>query len=117
MNLKLTGNKQFIFMLFWFTLACSSASRAQAVGRSDRVGVARAASPPTMTGAENTPSPIPIRRTPSPEDENPRPASAAPGALLRNFAGDQESIWTSPFKARIKDMNWLVPIAGVTAGL
>src|SRR5215472_7693339 len=133
MDLKLTGKKQFIFMLFWFTLACASAVEAQAPGSPDRAGVARAGveapgspdrdrvaradAPPATTEAANNPSPISIRRTPSPENDNPRPASAAPGALLRNFAGDQESIWTSPFKARIEDMNWLVPIAGGSAGL
>ncbi|HMF92508.1 MAG TPA: capsule assembly Wzi family protein, partial [Candidatus Angelobacter sp.] len=41
----------------------------------------------------------------------------APRVLLRNLAQDQRQIWTSPFKARIQDLNWLVPFAGLTAGL
>lgn len=46
-----------------------------------------------------------------------RPASAAPGPLLRNIAYDQKTIWTSPFKARIEDLNWIVPVMGLTAGM
>jgi hypothetical protein len=45
------------------------------------------------------------------------PASLSPAIFLRNLAADQKAIWTSPFKARIEDLNWLVPAAGVTAGL
>jgi hypothetical protein len=37
--------------------------------------------------------------------------------FLRNFARDQQEIWTSPFKVRSKDAFWLVPAAGITAGL
>jgi hypothetical protein len=45
------------------------------------------------------------------------PASAAPGPALRNLLRDQEDIWTSPFKARIEDLNWLAPLTGLTLGL
>jgi len=45
------------------------------------------------------------------------PATAAPGPLLRNIAYDQKEIWTSPFKARIQDLNWIVPVIGFTAGM
>ncbi len=51
------------------------------------------------------------------DDENPYPAGVAPRVLLRNFAEDQRQIWTSPFKARTQDLNWLVPLAGLTAGV
>src|SRR5215472_12752583 len=44
------------------------------------------------------------------------PASAAPGPALRNLLRDQEDIWTSPFKARVQDLNWILPMAGVAAG-
>lgn len=44
-------------------------------------------------------------------------ASAAPAQLMRNLAQDQKAIWISPFKAKIEDLNWLVPMAGITAGL
>jgi hypothetical protein len=49
--------------------------------------------------------------------EDLRPASAAPGPLLLNLLDDQKNIWMSPFKARIEDLNWLVPIAGLSVGL
>ena len=46
-----------------------------------------------------------------------RAATAAPLGFARNFAGDQQAFWTSPFKARIQDLNWLAPITGLTVGL
>jgi hypothetical protein len=45
------------------------------------------------------------------------PASAVPTVFAANVVRDQKQIWTAPFKARIEDLNWLVPVAGVTAGL
>jgi hypothetical protein len=50
-------------------------------------------------------------------EENPRPASIVPGPLLRNLLDDQRDMWMSPFKAKIEDLNWLVPIAGLSVGL
>src|SRR5439155_3141249 len=52
--------------------------------------------------------------TPNPSDHA---ASLVPSKFLKNFAQDQRDIWGAPFKARIEDMNWLVPAMGVTAGL
>ena len=37
--------------------------------------------------------------------------------LGQDFFQDQKEIWTSPAKLRFSDTQWLVPIAGVTAGL
>src|SRR5713226_5342781 len=37
--------------------------------------------------------------------------------LLKHIALDQVGIWTSPGRARLKDATWLVPLAGLTAGL
>ncbi len=37
--------------------------------------------------------------------------------LLKNMAGDQKAIWTSPFHLRLRDANWLVPLAGLAAAL
>ena len=37
--------------------------------------------------------------------------------LLKNIAKDQENIWTSPAHLRLSDTEWLVPLAGITAGL
>ncbi len=54
---------------------------------------------------------------PMPEANNEHLASAAPTTFAANVLRDQKQIWTAPFKARIEDLNWLVPVAGVTAGL
>ncbi len=35
--------------------------------------------------------------------------------LLKDFAGDQKEIWTSPFHLRMADADWLVPL-GIAAG-
>lgn len=51
------------------------------------------------------------------QGENPTPAGLAPPIFLRNLADDQKTLWSSPFKARVEDLNWLIPIAGITAGL
>jgi hypothetical protein len=50
------------------------------------------------------------------DDDRPL-ASDNPVKFLRNLAIDQKDIWTSPFKVKIHDLNWLVPMAGLTAGL
>ncbi|HEV7551275.1 MAG TPA: capsule assembly Wzi family protein [Candidatus Angelobacter sp.] len=44
-------------------------------------------------------------------------ASDNPVKFLRNLGRDQKDIWTSPFKARVEDLNWIVPLAGVSIGL
>ena len=36
---------------------------------------------------------------------------------MKHIAGDQKSIWTSPFHLRLRDANWLVPLAGLAAAL
>jgi membrane-associated phospholipid phosphatase len=51
--------------------------------------------------------------------------SADPGSASKrflagpvtDFANDQKQIWTSPARVRLADTGWLVPFAGVTAGL
>jgi membrane-associated phospholipid phosphatase len=53
-----------------------------------------------------------------PEDNNEtRPASAAPVPLFKNLIMDQKDIWTSPFRVKTGDLQWLVPFAGITTGL
>jgi len=51
-------------------------------------------------GNRNEPSsaPAPSSKPWPAKDENPRPASAAPGPLLRNLVDDQKNIWTSHFE-------------------
>jgi hypothetical protein len=94
------------------------------------------AQPPEMqrSGADamdQTPKPTPTptatptpAQTPAPSSqviksstEIERPASVAPSAFIRNLAFDQKTIWTSPFKARVRDLHWIVPMVGLTAGL
>ncbi len=43
--------------------------------------------------------------------------SLRPRDLGRNFLQDQEQIWTSPTRLRFSDTEWLVPLAGISAGL
>ncbi|MCU1284835.1 MAG: hypothetical protein JWO13_1185 [Acidobacteriales bacterium] len=63
-------------------------------------------------------SPKPQNTTSFPPRANkPSRGSLRPSVFIKNFAQDQRDIWTSPFKARIQDLNWIVPLTGVTAGL
>lgn len=39
------------------------------------------------------------------------------GGTITDFAQDQKNMWTSPARVRLADAIWLVPLAGVTAGL
>jgi Capsule assembly protein Wzi/PAP2 superfamily len=74
--------------------------------------------PEAQTDRQKDPSPARVAQGPSlPDEQNSYPASASPAGFLRNFASDQKTLWSSPFKARIEDLNWLVPAAGLTAGL
>ena len=38
-------------------------------------------------------------------------------SLGRDLLRDQQQIWTSPSRLRFSDANWLVPVAGISAGL
>src|SRR5262249_50045363 len=71
----------------------------------------------TIDGASGVPAPSP---TPTPKvsaNENTHYASDNPVEFIRNVGRDQKAIWTSPFKVKIEDLTWLVPTAGLTAGL
>jgi membrane-associated phospholipid phosphatase len=37
--------------------------------------------------------------------------------LLKDFAGDQKALWTSPKNLQFTDATWLVPVGGITGGL
>jgi len=39
------------------------------------------------------------------------------GGAISDFAQDQKDIWTSPAHIQLADTRWLVPLAGLTAGL
>jgi hypothetical protein len=45
------------------------------------------------------------------------PATLSPAGFARNFVRDQKDIWTGPFKARVEDLNWILPAIGLTAGM
>jgi len=71
----------------------------------------------TSDSTSATPAPSPV---PTPNffaAENTHYSSDNPVEFMRNFGRDQKAIWTSPFKVKIQDLNWLVPMAGLTAGL
>src|SRR4029077_8434583 len=68
----------------------------------------------SVDGAQGSPAPTP---SPSPTVDDTHYASDNPVKFLRNLARDQKDIWTSPFKAKIQDLNWVLPIAGLSAGL
>ena len=38
-------------------------------------------------------------------------------SLLKHIAQDQEGLWTAPARLRVQDSIWLVPLAGITAGM
>src|SRR6478672_6625845 len=67
------------------------------------------------SAASSTPTPTPTPVTHPVEDSH--YASDNPVKFFRNVGHDQKAIWTSPFKARIQDLNWIVPLVGVSAGL
>jgi hypothetical protein len=73
----------------------------------------------SVTPAKNSPAPTrtPTPATKPPVDQTDRTATIVPGAFIRNLVFDQKSIWTSPSKVRVRDLNWLVPIIGLEAGL
>ncbi len=56
----------------------------------------------------------------SPTNLDLEPTGASPRGftgLGKDFLLDQKQIWTSPSRIRFSDTEWLVPMAGVTAGL
>jgi hypothetical protein len=99
-------------MLFSLTLGPTPVLFPQAPSPQDAQNSAPA--PKTKTNGEK---PAPVARKKPALPREPRSATASPSGFLRNFATDQETLWSSPFKARIQDLNWLAPAAGVTAGL
>src|SRR5262249_48379821 len=87
-------------MFLWCTMAFASAGPAQ-----------------TPESRSDPGSASPRSKKPPAGDDQSHKASVAPGLLLRNLVDDQKNIWSSPFKARIEDLNWLAPAVGLTAGL
>jgi hypothetical protein len=47
----------------------------------------------------------------------PAPQRNVRSAALSDFLSDQKDLWTSPARLKFSDSEWLVPVAGITAGL
>jgi membrane-associated phospholipid phosphatase len=43
--------------------------------------------------------------------------SSVAGQLIKDFAGDQAALWTSPKNLRLSDLPWIVPLSGLMAGM
>lgn len=64
------------------------------------------------TNLEGVPEPCPLQLAPLGARKQPS-FSQVPKSVV----GDQLSFWTSPMRLRLKDAQWLVPVAGITTGL
>jgi membrane-associated phospholipid phosphatase len=54
------------------------------------------------------------------DSANPATAAGSSGGITgaaKDFLMDQKEIWTSPARLRFADADWLIPAAGITAGL
>ena len=105
------GHSKTAFLLLFFVVTTAAWGQSLNGAGTDATGTDGAAG--TASAAAPTPTPSP---TPKVVDDS-RQASDNPAKFLRNLAYDQKVIWTSPFKARIEDLNWIVPLVGVSAGL
>jgi membrane-associated phospholipid phosphatase len=101
-------------IFLWFTLGFPSAFLAQTNSPAQTSEINAI---PNQSAVEDSTGRKVLPRASHRAGDHPHPASASPTVFLRNFADDQRTLWSSPFKARIEDMNWLVPVAGLTAGL
>jgi hypothetical protein len=59
----------------------------------------------------------PVQSETSPEKDDSDPSSLRLKELGKDFLVDQKQIWTSPARLRFSDTEWLVPLAGISAGL
>ncbi len=69
------------------------------------------ATPPNVVASKPVPNAWP------PPDRAKFYASDSPRGFARNVLDDQETIWTAPRHVRVSDLNWMLPFAGLTAGL
>jgi len=81
------------------------------------------ATPPAREPSQAPETQAPVTQAPPVPVSRPRvaegapPATIVPGPFIRNLAFDQKNIWTSPFKTTVRDLNWIVPLVGLEAGL
>jgi membrane-associated phospholipid phosphatase len=72
-------------------------------------------------GTENTGEAAESKSKPAPiatglDKDDPEPSSLRVKDFGRDFLLDQKQIWTSPARLRFSDAEWLVPLAGISAG-
>jgi hypothetical protein len=112
--------KRIFFILLVFGWATSSLTLTARVSRS----LPRQAEKQGVEDTKESSSDAEIKKT-SPEKKFASdPLSEYPASPPRGFKGlgkefllDQQQVWTSPAKLRFSDMQWLVPLSGITAGL
>jgi len=104
--------RTFVLFLFWFATAGATAVLAQGAPQPQRDTVQGG---PTDGGK----STVAVGAKGGPEkssDADGQQENRVGLQLLKNIANDQKAIWTSPTKVRFENAEWLVPIAGLTAG-
>ena len=69
---------------------------------------------PSSSSSSQSSSPSQSPATPAPADASSHPNESK---FFIHLAEDQKDIWTSPFHLQPADAKWLVPSAGITAGL
>ena len=76
--------------------------------------------PETKTSTSSLPDAPSAKRPGDTNDNNGDDEQEIPSSvhgLFGRFVGDQKQMWTSPARVRFADTEWLVPLAGITAGL
>lgn len=104
-------------------LAGATAAKAQSKSATSAIGASSgAAAAPALSSTalrrkkrakKPAPTPKPSLFAPEPGEYNNRLWMP----LIKHIVSDQYSIWTSPKDLRLKDIGWLLPFGGLTAGL
>jgi hypothetical protein len=85
--------------------------------KSDDVAATTATATASSEGQSTKTNWTPVQPQSSSEDKLSSTSRWKIKDFASDFAGDQKDIWTSPAKVRFSDSVWLVPFAGLTAGL
>ena len=109
--------------LRWALIACFVASGALGASRAaaqDTASNTSATLDPTSSSSATTGESSSDTRHKEHEKDHSGDASGGGSGLafsfVNNIMNDQETIWTSPFRLRWGDANWLVPLTEVTGG-
>jgi membrane-associated phospholipid phosphatase len=116
--------RMFITRIFFILLAFGSATSSLTLTARVSRSVPRQAEAQRGEDTKESSSAAEVKETGSKKKIATDPDSEPPPAPPRSFKGlgkefllDQEQIWTSPAKLRLSDVQWLVPLSGITAGL